>query len=223
MEMPDAASMPDAAPPPPDAMPMPDAEPVPGDECQTEAQCGGDTPVCDNGYCVACAAAGTACNDGSECTENDACTASGTCVGDAFTDTVYRFVRRLNGADDMYYYSSSAAPIAGFELDAPAFRLAPPGDDLRTLHLLYSASAQDYMVSLDPNEGDAFGLGYDPVEEVGLLRTVEYDGAVELRRYYRAAPLRHFATLDPAEVPAGFSPDLEPLLGYVCPVAGAIE
>jgi hypothetical protein len=126
--------------------------------------------------------------------------------------TIYAF---SNG--DKWTYSTTDKAPSGFTARGKAFRLANPKStkSKRDLYLLYSAQADDFIVSTMSNEGA--DLGYTLREKLGAIWSGSETLTAGLLRFVKPDPLRHYASVDAATRPSGFSPENATPLGFACP------
>jgi hypothetical protein len=128
--------------------------------------------------------------------------------------TVYAF---SNG--DRWMYSRTDVTPSGWSRRGAVFRLAKEGalEATHELHLLYSAQADDYLVTSIKNEGAS--LGYVWKTTLGRAYTHKDAGSTRLHRFVKPNPsLRHYVTTDVSTGPASFSIESEGApTGFVCP------
>jgi hypothetical protein len=120
---------------------------------------------------------------------------------------------------ERFAYSATNDPPAGFKKDGVVFRLVPTSTSSasgakKELHLLYSAQADDYLVSLSKNE--ASSLGYVYKETLGSVFVNKQGASTPLYRYVKSDPsLRHWSSIATSGAPNGFTS--EGPMGHVCP------
>jgi hypothetical protein len=139
----------------------------------------------------------------------DAATTPPACEAGA---TVYAF---SNG--DRWQYSTTDQTPSGWTRRGPVFRLAKDGTTQPTheLYLLYSAQADDYLVTSNKTEGAT--LGYALRTTLGRAYDAGDGGGTRLWRFVKPSPLRHYVTTNVSTGPAGFTKEPESTpTGFVC-------
>jgi hypothetical protein len=145
---------------------------------------------------------------GSPPPSSDAAAPAPTCEAGA---TVFAF---SNG--DRWQYSTVDQAPSGWTARGAVFKLAKPGTTRKThdLYLLYSAQADDFLVTTTKTEGAA--LGYTLKTTLGRAYEDDDAGATKLFRFVKPTPnLRHFVTTNESTAPSGFT--TEGPISFVCP------
>jgi hypothetical protein len=186
-------------------------------QCDDSNPCTKDTCLADGGCENEPEPQGTPCDDKNACTVNERCNATGQCASNPSesTDAVYRY---FNGSTGAYYYSrSDKGGPSGYTLERVVFRIRRQGEPHTVpLYRLGSASAAEFMLSVNPTEASAC-CGYQQNGVIGGIFPKKQPGAVELHRLVKKVPkLRHVSTLDPQEATTdGYTYQF--MQGYVCP------
>jgi hypothetical protein len=146
--------------------------------------------------------------DASSTPSSDASAPAAACEAGA---TVFAF---SNG--DRWQYSTVDELPSGWTRRGAVFKLAKPGTTRKThdLYLLYSAQADDFLVTTTKTEGSA--LGYTLKTTLGRAYEDDDAGATKLFRFVKPTPnLRHYVTTNVSTAPSGFT--TEGPISFVCP------